>query len=377
MNNKYVRGLVVVLIGLIALLVLLFIGDLIAGVQSAEAARLAWTPGDSGIPGWWLTWVIVGAVLLYLVYIFFSETNMFNVSTRQVVMMAIGAALYGVLSWLFNIIPVPSVSLVALRPMVVIPIFFGFAFGPAVGFFVGAFGNVLGDALTGWGVFPIWDMGNGLMGLVPGLAGMYLGRTRGRINILQWVAVAVLAISAILPLVSPSIISPWTGDPTTEYMGWWYIMVVVLIVMLGLTLAPRFWPYILLLLTLGFLGFAVYYVISPPADLEGSPLPGGVLLGVIAIACGLVAYYVNSRVSDITKWLDDKDTTALVVWATLGVIVGIGFAAVADIFYNGYSVTTALIGEFIPAAGPNTLFAVILAPLLYAAWKQARAGAGR
>ena len=124
MNNKYVRGLVVVLIGLIALLVLLFIGDLIAGVQSAEAARLAWTPGDSGIPGWWLTWVIVGAVLLYLVYIFFSETNMFNVSTRQVVMMAIGAALYGVLSWLFNIIPVPSVSLVALRPMVVIPIFF-------------------------------------------------------------------------------------------------------------------------------------------------------------------------------------------------------------------------------------------------------------
>jgi hypothetical protein len=66
-----------------------------------------------------------------------------------------------------------------------------------------------------------------------------------------------------------------------------------------------------------------------------------------------------------------------VVWGTLGVIVGIGFSSMADIWVNGYSFTTAFIGEFIPAAGPNILFAVILTPLLYAAWKQARARAGR
>src|SRR3989337_3530858 len=95
---------------------------------------------------------------------------MFKIGTGEVVMMAIGASLYGVLSGVFNIVPVPSVSLVSLGPVVAIPIFFGFAVGPAVGFFVGAFGNILGDALTGWGVFPIWDIGNGLMGMVAGLA---------------------------------------------------------------------------------------------------------------------------------------------------------------------------------------------------------------
>jgi hypothetical protein len=89
------------------------------------------------------------------------------------------------------------------------------------------------------------------------------------------------------------------------------------------------------------------------------------------------AYYVNSRAKAIANWLDDKDTTSLVIWGTLGVIVGIGFSSMADIIVNGYSFATAFIGEFVPAAGPNTLFAVILTPLLYAAWRQARAMAGR
>lgn len=378
MSNKYVRGLVIIVVGLIVLLALLFVGDLIAGAQSAEAARLTWAPGESGILGWWLTWVIVGCVVLYLIYIFFSKIDMFKIGTREVVMMAIGAALYGVLTWFSNIVPVPSISLVALRPFVVIPIFFGFAFGPAVGFFVGAFGNILGDALTGWGVFPIWDIGNGLIGLVPGLAGMYLGgKARGEISVLQWVAIGILAVCAVLPLLFPTITSPWTGEPTTDYAGWWYVMVVVLVVMLGLTLAPRFWPYVLLALMVAFIGYAAYYVISPPAGLEGDPLLGAALMGFIAVACGVAALYVHSRVNNIAKWLEEKDTTALVVWATLGVIVGIGFAAIADIFYNGYNIPTAIIGEFIPAAGPNILFGVILTPLLYAAWKQVRASVGR
>lgn len=374
MSNKYVRGLVIIVVGVIVLLALLFIGDLIAA-QSADASRLSWGPEESGILGWWLTWVIVGAVVLYLVYILFSKVDMFKVGTREVVMMAIGAALYGVLAWLFNIVPVPSVSLVALRPVVVIPIFFGFAFGPAVGFFVGAFGNILGDALTGWGVFPIWDIGNGLMGLVPGLAGMYLAsKTTDRTRVLLIISVAALVIATVLVWLYPDISNQFTGGSVAAFR---YLMPIILVVMLGLTLAPRFWPYVLLLLTVAFIGFAARYVIAPPADLEGSPLAVAALLGFIAVACGVAAYYVHSRVNNITKWLDEKDTTALVVWATLGVVAGIGFAAVADIFYNGYSIPTAIVGEFIPAAGPNVLFAVILTPLLYAAWKQVRAAAGR
>jgi uncharacterized membrane protein len=369
MENKYIRGLVIVVVGFVILGALLWLGEVIANAASPDAYGLA-LQGALGTGGW-LTWLIVGAVVMYIIYVLFAEAEMFQVGTREVVMMAIGAGLYGVLSWIFNIIPVPSVSLVALRPVVAIPIFFGFAFGPAVGFFTGAFGNVLGDALTGWGVFPVWDIGNGLMGLVPGLAGMYIvGKLRGGVRVLLWISAAVLALSVILPLVSPNIIDPWTGE-TANFGAWWYIMLVVLVVMLGMALAPRYWPYVLGLLTLGFIVFGVVDWVNNGFSM------GVIVVWAVAVVLGLLAYYVNSRVADISSWLEDRETTALVVWGTLGVIVGIGFASMADIWVNGYSFTTAFIGEFIPAGGPNVLFAVILTPLLYAAWKQARALAGR
>ena len=58
-------------------------------------------------------------------------------------------------------------------------------------------------------------------------------------------------------------------------------------------------------------------------------------------------------------------------------IVGIGFAAFADIFINGYTFWVAFVGEFVPAAGPNILFAILLTPLLYGAWRQAQSQSGR
>lgn len=370
MENKYIRGAVFAIGGVVLLGALLWLGEYIANASSDEAFGLA-AQGATG-PGGWLTWLIISAVMLFIIYVFVADRDMINISTRDVVMMAIGAGLYGVLSWVFNIVPVPSVSLVSLRPVVAIPIFFGFAFGPIVGFFTGAFGNVLGDALTGWGVFPVWDIGNGLMGLVPGLAGMYLtGRTRGGVRTLLWISVAVLAAGVILPLVSPEIISPWTGELTTEYGDWWYVILVALAVMLGMALAPRYWPYVLGVLTLGFVVFGVLEIV------DAGFTDGAIVVLGVAVVLAILTYYVNSRAEAIGAWLEDSETTALVVWGTLGVIVGMGFSSMADIWVNGYSFTTAFIGEFLPAAGPNTLFAVILTPLLYAAWKQARVRAGR
>lgn len=369
MQNKYVRGLVLAVLGVVIFGVLLWAGEWIANAQSEDAFGLT-LQGAFGSGGW-LTWLIIGGIFFYIIYVLFAEAEMFKITTRDVVMMAIGAGLYGVLAWIFNIVPVPSVSLVSLRPVVAIPIFFGFAFGPVVGFFTGAFGNVLGDALTGWGVFPVWDIGNGLMGLIPGLAGMYLtGKSRGRTNLLLWVSVAVIAFSVVLTLVNPTIADPWTGEPTS-FASWWPVMLVVGIVMLGMALAPRFWPYVLGLLTLGFFVFGVL-------DLVNNGFSSGVLVvWLVGLVLAGMAIYINRRARSITSWLDDTDTTALVVWGTLGVIVGIGFASMADIWINGFSFATAFIGEFIPAAGPNILFAVILTPLLYAAWKQARTVAGR
>ena len=106
--------------------------------------------------------------------------------------MAIGAALYAIFSYLFNgtVFVVPSVSQVALRPAICIPMFFGYAFGPAVGFFTGAVGNMFGDALTGFGLSPQWSIGNGLVGMIAGLAWLFPDKKKS-IN-------TVLIISVVL-----------------------------------------------------------------------------------------------------------------------------------------------------------------------------------
>ncbi len=90
--------------------------------------------------------------------------------TREVVFAALGAALYGVLSFATNMVALPAAGNVALRPAVCIPMFFGVVFGPWVGFISGFLGNIIGDALSGWGFWIWWDIGNGLMGMVPGFA---------------------------------------------------------------------------------------------------------------------------------------------------------------------------------------------------------------
>jgi len=119
--------------------------------------------------------VAVGLVIVFVIYWLTKSSGIWQVGTREVVYMAIGAALYAVFSYLFNgtVFVVPSVSQVALRPAIVIPMFFGYTFGPVVGFFSGAVGNMFGDALTGFGLSPQWSIGNGLVGLIAGLALLY------------------------------------------------------------------------------------------------------------------------------------------------------------------------------------------------------------
>lgn len=366
-ENRYLRPLPPLVIGLVVSIVLLYIGSLIASLRSVDAFGLA-AQATFGAGGW-ATWLIIAAIVVYVIYVYFADRPIWAVGTREVVYMALGAALYGLLSWAFNAIPVPSVSLVSLRPTVVIPIFFGYAFGPVVGFFSGFVGNILGDALTGWGVFPAWDVGNGLMGLIPGLVVAFKDRGRA-VNVLIWVAVAALVIATALPIINPNISDPFTGEPA-NFGNWWWVPLVGLVLLLVTAFVPRLWPALLGLLVLGFLVRAVLSLVS-----EG--LSGGViLLFLVVIVAALLAWYLFSRREAITEALSDEDTKAIVVWGTLGIIIGIGFAAMADIWINGYTFFVAFVGEFIPAAGPNTLFAVVLTPLLYGAWQQAQAQMGR
>ena len=88
---------------------------------------------------------------------------------KQLWLMVGGLVLYAAVSWFTNIFRYPNISTITLRLGVVVPILMGLGFGPAVGFVVGAAGNHLGDSFSGWGFFPMWNMGNGLMGFVAGL----------------------------------------------------------------------------------------------------------------------------------------------------------------------------------------------------------------
>jgi hypothetical protein len=73
----------------------------------------------------------------------------------------------------------------------------------------------------------------------------------------------------------------------------------------------------------------------------------------------------------------NEDVAAAVTWSMLGHILGIGFAAISDIWINGFSLPVAIVGEFLPAAGPNLIFAAILVPLLVGAYAAVRRQSGR
>jgi len=71
------------------------------------------------------------------------------------------------------------------------------------------------------------------------------------------------------------------------------------------------------------------------------------------------------------------DVAAAVTWSMLGNLLGVGFAAISDIWVNGYAPAVAIVGEFLPAAGPNLIFAAILVPILVAAYAAVQRQAGR
>jgi hypothetical protein len=366
-QNRYLRPLPALILALLATVILLFVGNLIAGARSADAFGLA-LQQTFGLGGW-LTWLVVGASVVYVAYILAGDMTIWRVGTREVVYMGLGAALYGVLSWVFNAFPVPSVSLVSLRPTIVIPIFFGFAFGPVVGFFTGFAGNMLGDALTGWGVFPVWNVGNGLIGLIPGLVWVFRDKGRSLMTML-WVTVGLMVLATLILLLNPNIPHPWSGE-LTDFGGWWWVPVLGLALLLVTYYAPNLWPLLMGLLVLGMFVRAIASLISD--GFSG----GSLLLLLLAVVVAGLAYSIFSRRQAIAAALSDEDTRAIVVWGTLAVIIGIGFAAIADIFVNGYTFVVTFVGQFIPAAGPNILFTVLLAPLLYGAWRQAQSQTGR
>ena len=265
--------------------------------------------------------VIVGLLIAFLIYYFTRENPAWEVGTRQVVWMAIGAALYAIFSVLFNgtVFVVPSLSQVALRPAIAIPMFFGYAFGPIVGFFTGAIGNTFGDALTGFGLFPQWSVGNGLVGFIAGIPFLFKDKKRSLDTVL-WTGGALALLGAVLYFLNRSQPNLMFFDPANNVFGDATITL--------------------------FSGISI-------------------LIGFLLV---LIVRFVFGK---------NLDIAAAVTWGMLGNIIGIGFAAISDIWINGYSPVAAIVGEFLPAAGPNLIFAAILVPLLVVAYAAVQRQSGR
>jgi len=186
--NRRLTYLTIALVVILAIfLLLVYVGGTILGIERLQT-------GEN--PLLRFAFVIIGLLIAIVIYWLTRENKIWEIGTRQVVYMAIGAALYAIFSYLFNgtVFVVPSVSQVALRPAIAIPMFFGYAFGPVVGFFTGAVGNMFGDALTGFGLSPQWSIGNGLVGLIAGMVALFPDKKKSMNTVLILsVVLAVLA----------------------------------------------------------------------------------------------------------------------------------------------------------------------------------------
>ena len=127
-----------------------------------------------------------------------SRSSLWGIDSRVIVYSAIGAALYGVLL-VFQIL-VPGTTAVQARPAFALVPFFGYAFGPIVGFFTGFVGNAIGDQISGWGLLTSWNwsIANGLVGLIAGLAPMYLASMMSRSLANRAIAGAIAGVVGVI-----------------------------------------------------------------------------------------------------------------------------------------------------------------------------------
>lgn len=263
----------------------------------------------------------VGLLIAFAVYYFTKENKIWEVETRHVVYMAIGAALYAIFSYLFNgtVFVVPSLSQVSLRPAIAIPMFFGYAFGPVVGFFSGAVGNMFGDALTGFGLSPQWSIGNGLVGFISGMVFLFKDKKKSMDTVL-YVSGALAVLAAVMYFLNQSMPNMLFYDVDNGVFGDQQISI--------------------------FAGISI-------------------IIGFVLVAAVRFGFAKN------------EDIAAAVTWGTLGNLLGIGFAAISDIWINGFSLSATIVGQFLPAAGPNLIFAAVLVPMLVLAYAAVQRQSGR
>jgi uncharacterized membrane protein len=164
------------------------------------------------------------------------DRGLWDVTARTIVYAAVGAALYAIAAQFSFILP--GTANVSMRPGFALVTFFGFAFGPWVGLFVGLVGNAIADQISGWGLLTSWNwsLANGVVGLLTG----YLGAAMAGMipnNLVRSAVAAAIAIVVGFLIVLSDI---WLG--TAENIGVAladnYIPVVVANLIVSVILTP-------------------------------------------------------------------------------------------------------------------------------------------
>ena len=91
-------------------------------------------------------------------------------TTKSIVTMGLGAALYGVLM-VYGAVPIFTNTNLSFA--MIVPVFVGGLFGPLPAMITCGVGNVIADLIGGWGLWFDWSIGNAVMGLFVGMLPLY------------------------------------------------------------------------------------------------------------------------------------------------------------------------------------------------------------
>jgi energy-coupling factor transport system substrate-specific component len=129
-------------------------------------------------------------------------------STKTLVGVAIGAALFGVLM-VYGSIPVFTNS--QLTTAMIVPVVVGGLFGPLPAFVTLLIGNVLADTIGGWGYWFDWSIGNGVLGFFIGTLPLYGAKIDEGVfkvrHAVIYALVAILGNAVAFGLVTPLLTS--------------------------------------------------------------------------------------------------------------------------------------------------------------------------
>ncbi len=130
--------------------------------------------------------------------------------SRQIIIMILGSLLYAATLWFTSFAQFDFGIGVEIRPGIAVPIVLGFIYGPITGFVTGAIGNTLGDQILWGSTYPLWSIGNGIMGLIPGL---YALRYRRYLSLRDQAGALVIGIIGIIAGMGFAAWATYLGNP--------------------------------------------------------------------------------------------------------------------------------------------------------------------